>query len=124
MKHKVDIEKIKQQLLKEKEKRAAEMVERFSRLKPFETVDDIPDIPKVNDPRIYEEVIVKTSSDVEQYQRINLKWVLPMKVIVATLNEPSGTERFSGVSVTSLESGKKTILITFKMIMDMICLSQ
>jgi hypothetical protein len=59
MKHKVDIEEIKQRLVKEKEKRAAERVERFNRLKPFETVDDIPDIPKVNDPRIYEEVIVK-----------------------------------------------------------------
>lgn len=37
----------------------AAIVNKFSSLKPFETVDDIPDIPKVDDPLIYEEVIVK-----------------------------------------------------------------
>ena len=59
MKHEVDIKKVKEKLLKEKAKRAADRVERFNRLKPFETVDDIPEIPKVDDPRIYKEVIVK-----------------------------------------------------------------
>lgn len=53
------LEEIKKQLLEKKAKEAADRIERFNRLEPFKTVDDIPDIPRVKDPQIYEEVIVK-----------------------------------------------------------------
>ena len=59
MKQKIDIEKIKQQLIEKKKKEAVERVERFNRLKPIESVDDIPSIPRVKDPNTYKEVIVK-----------------------------------------------------------------
>lgn len=53
------IDKKRLEMTRLKMEMEAAMVDRFSNLKPFETVDDIPDIPKVNDPLIYEEVIVK-----------------------------------------------------------------
>lgn len=59
MKRELDIEKVKQRLLEKKAKEKADRVERFNRLKPFKTVDDIPSIPRVDDPNIYKEVIVK-----------------------------------------------------------------
>ena len=53
------IDKKSLEMTKLKMEMEAAMVDRFNNLKPFETVVDIPDIPKVNDPLIYEEVIVK-----------------------------------------------------------------
>lgn len=41
----MDLEKIKEKLLKEKEKRQEDRIERWNNLKPFKTVDDIPEIP-------------------------------------------------------------------------------
>ena len=58
LKH-IDKKSLEMTKLKMEMEMEAAMVDRFNNLKPFETVVDIPDIPKVNDPLIYEEVIVK-----------------------------------------------------------------
>lgn len=55
----MDLEKIKEKLLKEKEKRLEDRIERWNNLKPFKTVDDIPEIPLLNDNALYENLIVK-----------------------------------------------------------------
>lgn len=55
----MDLEKIKERLLKEKEKLLEDRIERWNNLKPFKTVDDIPEIPLLNDNALYENLIVK-----------------------------------------------------------------
>lgn len=59
VKEKMDIERIKQLLIEKKKKEDADEIEKFNRLNPFRTIDDIPSIPKIKDPRTYEEVVVK-----------------------------------------------------------------
>ena len=46
-------------MAKNKDSITMEVVEKFNYLNPFRTIDDIPNIPKIKDPRTYEEVIVK-----------------------------------------------------------------
>ena len=53
------LEEIKKKLLEEKEKRKKDRMERWNTMKPFETVDDIPDIPILGDKTLYENLIVK-----------------------------------------------------------------
>ena len=53
------LEDVKKKLLEEREQRKKDRIERWNKLKPFETVDDIPEIPILDDKTFYENVIVK-----------------------------------------------------------------
>ena len=53
------LEDVKKKLLEEREQRKKDRIERWNKLKPFETVDDIPEIPILDDKALYENVIVK-----------------------------------------------------------------
>jgi hypothetical protein len=59
MKREFDIEKAKQKILKQKAEEKAKLIERWNNMKPFENVDDIPDIPIMETYEQYDEVIVK-----------------------------------------------------------------
>lgn len=56
-------QEIRRQLLADREQRRAEVkkyrIELFNNLKPFESEDDIPDIPIMDTPEEYEEVVVR-----------------------------------------------------------------
>ena len=53
------LKKLREKLLKQREKEENNWKKKWFELKPFKTTDDIPDIPKVKDPEEYQEVIVK-----------------------------------------------------------------
>ena len=53
------LEELKKTLLKKKEKEKKDWKDKWYNMKPFETVDSIPEIPLLEDKELYEEVIVK-----------------------------------------------------------------
>ena len=53
------IEKIKKRLIEEKQIRMENRISVFENLKPFKTVDDIPDIPIFENENDYKEIVVK-----------------------------------------------------------------
>ena len=53
------IEKIKKRLIEEKQIRMKNRISVFENLKPFKTVDDIPDIPILENENDYKEIVVK-----------------------------------------------------------------
>ena len=53
------LEEIKKMLLEKKEEEKKNRINKWNNMKPFKTVDDIPDIPILDDKNLYEELIVK-----------------------------------------------------------------
>ena len=53
------LEEVKKLLLKKKEEEKKDWKDKWYNMKPFETVDSIPEIPFLEDKELYEEVIVK-----------------------------------------------------------------
>ena len=53
------LEEVKKILLERKEKEKKDRIDRWNNMKPFKTVDDIPEIPILDDKKLYEELIIK-----------------------------------------------------------------
>ena len=58
-----ELKELRERLRKEKEERKANIkawrMEHFNNMKPFESIDDIPDIPMMDTSEEYEEIVVK-----------------------------------------------------------------
>jgi hypothetical protein len=54
-----ELEKIKQKLLAKRAAEERDREKRWNEMKPFETPDDIPDIPIIKDKDLYERMVVK-----------------------------------------------------------------